>query len=303
MNYFWRIVGFAVQDLWRNIWLSLVTVSILGLTLVSVNMLVVFNVAASTAVALVEEKVDVSVYFKPTATEDQVLELQRDLQSRPEVETVQYISQSQALEQFRAAHQDNTAIIGAIDELGGNPLGATLRVKAHNLQRYPDIIAVIDQAQYTPIIAEKDYDDRSGMIEQIGSWTERGRRVAWGFIILFGGISALIVFNTVRVAIYTHREEIGIEKLVGATNWFVSLPFVIEGVIYAVVGILITIALVWPLLGLVQPSLAAFFGAGRLNIIDYFSQHFFFIFGLQCLGAIGLNVLASFIATRKYLKV
>jgi len=303
MSYFWRIVGFAVQDLWRNIWLSLVTISILGLTLVSVNMLVVFNVAASTAVALVEEKVDVSVYFKPTTTEDQVLTLQRDLQNRPEVESVQYVSQSQALEQFRTAHQDNTAIIGAIDELGNNPLGATLRVKARDLQRYPDIIAVIDQPQYASIIAEKDYDDRSGMIDQISSWTERGRQVAWGFIILFGGISALIVFNTVRVAIYTHREEIGIEKLVGATNWFVSLPFVIEGVIYAVAGILVTIALVWPLLGIVQPSLTAFFGAGRLNIISYFSQHFFFIFGLQCLGAIALNVLASFIATRKYLKV
>lgn len=303
MTYLLRIIGFALQDLWRNIWLSLVTVSILGLTLVSVNILVVFNVAASTAVALVEEKVDVSVYFKPTTAEDQVLELQRDLQNRPEVESVQYISQNEALEQFRAAHQDNTAIIGAIDELGENPLGATLRVKAHDLARYPDIIAVIDQPQYAPIIAEKDYDDRSGMIDQLSGWTDRGRRVAWGFILLFGGISALIVFNTVRVAIYTHREEIGIEKLVGATNWFVSLPFVIEGVIYAVVGILITIALVWPLLGLMQPSLTAFFGAGRLNIISYFSQHFFFIFGLQCLGAIALNVLASFIATRKYLKV
>lgn len=303
MGYFWRIVGFAVQDLWRNIWLSLVTISILGLTLVSVNMLVVFNVAASTAVALVEEKVDVSVYFKPTTTEDQVLVLQNDLQNHPEVESVQYISQTDALERFRIAHQDNSAIIGAIDELGDNPLGATLRIKARDLQRYPDIIAVVDQPQYASIIAEKDYDDRSGMIDQIGNWTERGRQVAWGFIILFGGISALIVFNTVRVAIYTHREEIGIEKLVGATNWFVSLPFVIEGIVYAVVGILVTIALVWPLLGIVQPSLTAFFGAGRLNIISYFSQHFFFIFGLQCLGAIALNVLASFIATRKYLKV
>ena len=141
------------------------------------------------------------------------------------------------------------------------------------------------------------------MINKISVWTKTGEKIVLIFILFFILISALIVFNTIRVAIYTHREEIGIEKLVGATNWFVSLPFIMESIIYGLVGCAVNIAITYPLLNIVQPYLNNFFGQGKLDVIGYFNHHFIAIFGLEFVIITVLATVASFIATRKYLKV
>ncbi len=303
MAYFLRVLNFAFQDFVRNIWLSVVTISILVLTLLSINVLVIFNVLANTAIDLVEERVDVSVYFKPGVDEDQVLSIRQYLSSLPEVATVEYVSPEQALADFRSNFSDDDVIISAVDELSDNPLGASLRVKARNLDVYPEILAALDRTDFNQYIEHKEYQDRQQIIGTISNWIDTGKQVVWGFIIFFSVISGLIVFNTIRVAIYTHREEITIEKLVGATNWFVRLPFVASAIIYAIISVLVTIAVLYPLFGLIQPFFNQFFGAGTIQIIQYFNQHFLTIFGLQLAAVVLLNVVASLTATRRYLRV
>ncbi|MEK7139420.1 MAG: permease-like cell division protein FtsX, partial [Patescibacteria group bacterium] len=298
-----RVTIFALQDLYRNVWLSVVTITILVLTLFSMNVLIVLNAMAGTAVQLVEKKVDISVYFKSSVAEDDILSLRQTILNLPEVANVDYISRDEALVAFKAANQDNQTIIGAIDELGDNPLGGSLRIRSQRLDQYGAILQVVDRPEYASLIATKDYANRQAMIEKISHWTASGRRVLIGFVMIFGLISALIVFNTIRVAIYTHREEIMIEKLVGATNWFVSLPFVIEGAIYAVISCLITAVVMYPVLAAAQPMVSNFFGNGALNLVHYFTSHLVLIFGSQFVVVLLLNIAASFVATRRYLKV
>ena len=121
--------------------------------------------------------------------------------------------------------------------------------------------------------------------------------------ILFAVIAFLIIFNTIRVAIYTERTEISIKKLVGATNWFIRSPFIVESFFYAILGTVLAVAVVFPALNVVQPYIDAFFLAEGFSLRDYFMSHFLAIFGIELLITILLNVSSSSIAIRRYLRV
>lgn len=303
MSFLYQILKFSIQDFYRNIWLSLATISILVLTLLSINFLVVFDAMAKTAIEVIENKVDISINFKATTGEDEIEGMKKYIINLPEVASVEYISQEQALKKFQQRHQGQTTILEAIEELDSNPLGATLRVKARNLDSYSVILQTIDRAEYNKLIVSKNYDDRQEMISKISGWINTGKKLVLASILFFILISALIVFNTIRVAIYTHREEIGIEKLVGATDWFVSLPFIIESIFYSLISCLITIIIIYPFLIIVQPYITNFFGSGQLDLVNYFNSNFVAIFVSEFLLISLLNILSSFIAIRKYLKV
>jgi len=303
VSYLYRIIKFALQDFYRNIWLSLATITILTLTLLSINSLVAFNSITEAAAKVVEDKIDISVYFKSGANNEEVDEMKKYITSLPEVAEINYISKEEALQQFRDNHKDETTILDVVDELGDNPLGPTIRIKARTVEGYPNILQAIDKPEYNKIIDSKDYNDRQLMINQISEWTGAGREIVLIFISLFILISALIVFNTIRVAIYTHREEIAIEKLVGATNWFVRLPFLLEGVVYALFSCLLIIVIIYPLLGLAEPYVSRFFGPDQVNLVNYFNSNFILIFGFEFIVISFINIVASFLAARKYLKV
>ncbi|MBI5622013.1 FtsX-like permease family protein [Candidatus Falkowbacteria bacterium] len=303
MSYLIRTIKFSLQDFYRNIWLSIVTISILVLTLVSINVLVAFHAVTATAITAIQNKVDISVDFKPTVTAAEINTVKTYLLGLPEVADIEYISRDEALARFKERHSANQTILDVVSELSDNPLGASLRVKARNLDSYATILSALDKPEITPLVASRDYYNRQTMISKVSGWTDTGEKIAFVFIIFFILISALIVFNTIRVAIYTHREEIGIEKLVGATNWFVSLPFILESVFYALAACLITIVIVYPLLAFVQPYVAGFFGADSFNLTDYFTARFFMIFLTELVVIMLVNIVSSMVATRKYLKV
>src|SRR3989344_4186755 len=228
----YQLIIFSWQSFWRNIWLSIVTITIIVLALVSINFLVVLNVITDTAVSLVQEKIDVSVYFKQTVTEPQVLEVKPYLASLAQVDDITYISQQTALQAFRERHQQNTAIIESLEALDQNPLGATLIIQAKSLDDYPEILSVLDNSKYNELILDKNFEDHAAYISKLKNISDTINRIGILTAAVFIFIATLIVFNTIRVAIYTHRQEIGIMKLVGAANWFIRIPFLFSGIWY-----------------------------------------------------------------------
>ena len=112
-----------------------------------------------------------------------------------------------------------------------------------------------------------------------------------------------MVYNSVRVAIYTHRREIMIMRLVGASRSFIQMPFLLSSIIYTLVGVLAIMFIFFPFLSLLQPYLEAFFVGYNINLIDYYYGNIFKIFGMEFLGLALINVLASYLAVRKYSKV
>ncbi len=300
---FLRIIKFALQDFFRNFWLSLITITILVLLLLSVNVLIVLNLLTDNVMSMIHERIDVSVYIKPSADDTEALAFKAMLDGMDEVKETVFISRDQALKDFKDKHKDDPKIIESLDEIGKNPLGATLVIKANKPSDYANILSRIEGSSYNDIINDMNYDDHKIIINRLDSIAEKVKTFMFYLSGFFAVIAGIIVFNTIRVAIYTQRDAIGIMKLVGASNWFVKMPFVAQSAIYAVVAGALIIAIFYPALILIQPYLSSFFDTADINILAYFHDNFALVFGKQMGYVLALNVAASFIAIGRYLRV
>lgn len=299
---FLRVIKFSLQDLARNIWLSLVTVIIIVLALFSVNLLLAVKVLSSATIAAVKDKIDISLYLKTEAPESRILALKSQLGNLDSVKQIDYVSKQAALDSFRAKHQNNPEVLQALLELGKNPLSPSLIIKPKDVNNYDQLIAGLNKID-DDIIESRNFDDHKAMLNKINGITGKANEAGWFISSLFVLITLLVVYNAVRVAIYTHRREIGIMKLVGASTWFIRAPYLISAMIYALLGVAIIIILLYPFFSLLQPYLAAFFSGFEVNLLAYFKKNFLLIFGLEFLAAALINILASLVAVGKYSKV
>lgn len=299
---FLRIIKFAFQNFYRNFWLGIVTITMLIVTLFSITTLITLNVVTDQVVKSIENKIDVSVYFKENVDESQILKAKAELGNLSEVEKVTLVSRDEALILFKEQHKDDPTILSSIEELDANPLPDFLIIKAKNTKDYPKVLDVLNTEEYNEIIERKDFDDHKAIINKISLIKDRTKKLGLIIIAIFSSIAALIVFNTVRIAIYTHRDEIKIMKLVGATNWFIRAPFLFEEIFYALISSFVLISLFYPLLNFVQPHFNYFLDYD-FDLISYFKNNFFIIFGLEFLIIAAINVLSSVVAMKKYLEV
>lgn len=300
---FFRIIKFSFQDFFRNFWLSAATIIILILTLISINFLLTLNFITKAALGEVKDKIDVSIYFKDDVQESQIGNIKSYLLSMTEVKDVVHVSPEEALNEFKEKHKDDPAILESLNEVGDNPLGAVLVIKARDTKDYENILKIFDDAKYNTIIQEKNFDDHQAVIDKVSNIAEKAEKTVIGIAGLFAIIAVLIIFNTVRIAIYTHRDEIGIMKLVGAANWFIRSPYLISGIIYSFFAVVFSVIITYPLIGFIEPYLAGLFGETSLNLLGFFTDNYLFIFGGQFLGVVLLTTIASSMAVGRYLKI
>jgi len=299
----YRVSKFAIQNFWRNFWLSLITITMLVLTLLTVNILVVLNFVTDRAIQAVADRVEVSVYFHANTSETSVQNAVTYLRSLQQVRDVATISADEALEQFAARHQDDETIMKSLEEIGTNPFGPSLIVKAHEVADFNTVLEALENPQFRDNIREKDFSNYEAIISRIKDTTDRIR--TFGIVLsgIFLLIAVLIVFNTVRMGLFIHREEIGIMKLVGASNAFVRAPFLLEMVLLSVVALAVTALLLYPTLAVLEPKFGFYFGGQTVGLINYFEQNGWRLFGLQLAGLVFLTLFSTWLAMRKYLKV
>jgi len=298
----YRVFKFALQNFWRNIWLSLVTVSIITLSILSLNFFILADALVDTSLRAIENKVNVTVDFKVDAPEEAMFALKDKLTGMPEVASVEYISKQRAMELMRERYEKegNTKITDSLKELDTNPLFASLQIKARDIEGYAVIINALNTGEYDSYIDRKNFDD---ITRKITALKQRIKQVGFVINLFFVVITALIVFNTIRITIYTRREEIGIMKLVGAANWFVRTPLIIESMLYSMVSVGLAVIILYPILGVVQPYADRIFDGQAFDVLGYFSTNFVTIFGLQLLGSMALNITSCAIAMGRYLRV
>ena len=297
-----RIIKFGFQDVWRNFWLSLATVMILVLTLFSVDLLLSLRIIGQAAVDNLKNRVDVSIYLKQGISEDKILNLKARLANLNNVQEVIYISQSEALESFQKRHQSDPEILQALQELDQNPLAPTLTVKPKDPDHYEELVEELDQIQ-DPIIESRNFQDNKKLLDKINYITDKINNAAIIISSIFLLIMILVMFNSVRLAIYSHRQEIIIMKLVGASNFFIKAPFLFSSLIYTFMGVVLTVVIFYSFLTVLQPYLDTFFFGYNIDLITYFNGHWLEIAGLQFVGASFINLLASYIAVGKYSKI
>lgn len=300
-TYFKRILRVGVINFWRNGWVTLATILVMVLMLFVVGSLLFSSVLLTSAINRIEKKVDISVYFTLDAPEDDILSLRQEVEQFPQVERVQYVSRAQALENFKERHAHNALITQSLEELDENPLGASLNIQAYDPEQYESVAKFLNASVYSSIIDKINYFQNKLVIDRLSNILTNAKAIGWGVAVVLGAIVLLVAFNTIRMAIFTSREEITIMRLVGATNNYIRGPFIVVGILYGVLSAIITVVFFYPLTLWIGPKAAGFFGGP--NLFEYFVTNFFQIFILLLGVGVLLGALSSFIAIRRYLNV
>lgn len=252
------------------------------------------GITAKSVLRNMQDKVSISVYFNPNVSEDRIQEVKGEVESKKlEVKSVEYVSKEQAKNELIAM---DPTIQKALDEVGDNPLLSSLVIKANNSDQY-DLIAKVLQEQFKDEVSRVNYDKNRTLIERVNKiiqTAEKGGIVLGGLFIL---LSILITFNTVRITIYSHKQEFEIMRLVGASNIYVEMPFVFEGILYGILASVVSFALLAVSFWYFYSLNNNFFATTGLNA---FSMSIIFL--VMLLSGVFLGVISSSIAIRRYLK-
>lgn len=297
-----RVIAAALQSSLRNAWLGVATIIVLSLALVSVNVLIGVSVLLRNAATAVQDRVDVTVFFKRDAKIELVEQAKFYIADLPQVKSAELVDPAEALEEFKKRHETDPGVLDALNELDVNPLGATLRIKARNPNDYPFIMETLKNPQFSSAIESKTYDDHADSIESVKKLGEHARTIGAVLIAVFALIGVLIVTNAIRVAIYTQREEIGIMRLVGAGSWYIRAPFAIQGVMLALIALGISVGFVVLAVAWVEPGLKGLFDGGDPGLSAYFRSNWIRLMLIEGGGLALLIGLTSWFAAGKYLK-
>jgi len=251
-------------------------------------------------------KVDVNVYIVPSTSEEEILALKENIEALPEVDFVEYVSEQEVLEDFRSKHSDDQLTLQALEEIGENPFGAILNVKAKNPTQYGSVENFLTTEESAlsqegaPIIDHTNYNKNKVAIERSPSLIDGIQKMGLTLTGTLVAISILITFNTIRLAIYTSREEIAVMRLVGARNYYVRGPFVVEGILYGLIAALISVALFYPITLWLKNSTQSVYDG--INLFQYYVANFTEIFLVLVVSGILLGAVSSYLAVRKYLR-
>ncbi|MEK7598886.1 MAG: permease-like cell division protein FtsX [Patescibacteria group bacterium] len=298
---FKRVFKNGAVNFWRNIWVSLAATLVMVLALFMVGSLIFSNLILTSALARIEDQVDISVYFSSDVTEEEISSAKSALQQLTQIKSISYVSRDEALEKFRARHAANALITQSLEELGENPLQASLNITAKNSDQYEVIARFLDGGAYSSIIDKINYFQNQTVIERLASVLTAARAVGLGGTIVLAMIAMLVVFNTIRLAIYTSRDEISVMRLVGASRRYVRGPFLVEGALYGFFSAAATMILFYPVTIWLGPLAERFFGGP--NLFDYYISNFFQFFLILAFAGVILGVVSSSIAVRRYLKI
>ncbi len=186
----------------------------------------------------------------------------------------------------------------ALDEIGENPLLASLTIKARDAGQYEKIAEAIKQGPFKEEVDRINYERNKKAIDKLNHIRSASKETGILLGALFIGIALLISFNTIRMNMYARKQEFEIMRLVGASNLYVRMPQVFEGIFYGLSAAAITIILLFGAVRVINP-----YTANDIDLVGYYTSHFFSIlFLLLLLGGI-LGALSGFVAVRRYLKV
>ncbi len=296
-----RVIKYGLQIFRRNSWVTVSTIIVMLLALLVFESLILFGALAQSAITELQDKIDISVYFKTTTGEDDILKLSRSVEKLPEVKNVEYISRDKALEIFKELHKGESTISQALGNLDENPLLASLNVKAKDPKYYSVIAAYLQNETFAPIIQKVTYAQSEVIITRLIKIINILKRTGF-FVALFLALTAaLVTFNTIRLAIYSNREEIGIMRLVGASNAFINGPYMIQGIVIGVSAAILSVILAIPVIKSSASYINVFIPGA--NFDQYFASNIMTILLYQLAFGIFLGIVSSSIAVRKYLKV
>lgn len=299
-----RVVRSGVVNFWRNGSVSFASILVFLVTLSIIAVLFLSRATILLSLEAIKNKVDINVYLKLDATEADALAMRNLIAARPEVEKVTYTSREEVLNEFKKRHEGDNLVLSSLAELGGNPLSAELNIKAKDPSQYESISKFLEgqMAADNPesVISKANFNQNKKAIDSITGINQSVIRVGGYTALLFIIMAVTVVFNTIRLAIYSSREEIGVMRLMGAGNSYIRGPFIVAGMIYGFIASVIVIVAAYPITVWVSGFTEKY---GGLDLLGYLKGNFpAFVLIIMGFG-VGMGAVASFLAVRRYLKI
>ena len=305
-----RVIRSGFYSFWRNGFVSLSSIFVMVITLFVIGFTILGGVVLESTLQQIKDKVDINVSMVRTAKEEDILAFKKNIEKLPEViSPVAYTSREEVLANFRKKHANDQISLQALDELGENPFGASLNIRAKDPSQYQSIVNFfgINGSDCTsfeskfPIIDKINYCNNKDTIDRLTKIITTSNEFGYIVTIFFILVSILITFNTLRLVIYMSRDEISVMRLVGASTNYIRGPFFIAGAIYGFIAGIFTLILIYPItLWFGTGNRAAFLG---LNLFSYYTSNFGQIFLIIVGSGIAIGAISSYLAARKYLKV
>lgn len=299
---FYRILKNGLMNYWRNFLLSLAATLVMVIALFILSSILILSALANISLSTIKEKVDISIYFKQTASEQTIRQIEVQVRELAEVKSIEYIPPVTARDKFKELHKDEPLLLESVDQFSDedNPFPASFAIRVKSLDDYGTIINLFRDEKFTPFV--KKITDKRDLVDRLNRIINGVRKLGLALILIFAAVTVIVMFNTIRLTIYNRREEIEIMRLVGASNWFIRGPFIVEGILYGLAGALVTAALVYPILFILTPKISSFL---ELDItqFNYLALNYLALLGiLLAIGSL-LGIVSSATVVRKYLKI
>jgi cell division transport system permease protein len=291
----------GLDNFYRNGWLSFATVSVLAISLYVISVTIILGISADIILKNIQDKINVSVYFNSEVPESRILEIKSKLAGYQEIQSVDYVSKEQALDRLKKDNDKDSFVSQALEMIDGNPLPAALVIKAKNPNQYDLITKSITGASFSSDITKIDYQDNQAAIERFVSVIKFVKEAGFAVGVVFIFIGILITFNAIRLTMYAHKQEFEIMRLVGASNTYIKMPFVFEGIFYGLVSAVVVMLALFVTSRLLVPITRGSIGGS--DILSFYLKHFFPILGSLIVSGIFLGTVSGIIAIRRYLKI
>lgn len=300
-----RTLRSGFVSFWRNGSVSLASVLVMTITLIVISCVLFVGVVLNTTLKDIQTKVDINVYFTKDAQQDGVDQIVKSVKALPQVADITYTNKEDSLKEFRLRHQNDQLTLQALDELGDNPLGAKMSVRAKDPSQYETIVKFIKSSTSADdpnhqVVDRINYDENKVAIDKLSEIITASRKLGLAAV-LFIFVSVLITFNTIRLAIFIFREEISVMQLVGASAMYIRGPFVTSGIMYGICSGLLSMLVLWPIsywLGLLSDTLGV-----TVNLYQYYQANWFQLAFLLIISGLILGATSSYLAVKRYLRI
>jgi cell division transport system permease protein len=297
----YRTIKEGGKNFARNGWLSFAAVSVMVLSLYIMSITVFLGFSGRTALDSVENQLNISVYFAMDVKEERVLAIKDELLQFQEIEQIDFVSRDIALERLLETDGENEDISKALEEIGENPLPHSLVIYATHPNQYVQIDTLLKNSSYAQEIDVINYDRNKATISSLHSLLSALEKIGLATGIVFLIISILITFNAIRLTLYSQRREFEIMRLVGASNLYIRLPSLVEGILYGLVASVVTLTFLGLTAQYLIPISENFLGQGvAMSVV--LAYWWVPVVGVPAIG-IFLGIVSSWIAISKYLKI
>lgn len=300
---FRRVLRSGMSLVRRSGFLGLSSVAVTVVTLTVILGLFFAQVLIDASIHAVESRVDVTIYISDGASPDAIEEMKKNLETMSEIKSVEYISKDEALVKFRERHSANDVTLQALEEIGTNPLPASFVIHAKDTAQYENILTSLEEnstflEQNKSFITKVNFSRNKTIIDRILLLRDGIKKFGYTLTLIFILIVIMVTFNTVRLSIYSMKDEIEVMRLVGARGGYIRGPFIVAQIVYSLIASLITLVLFLGVTYILRDSLTVFFG---VDLFQYYLKNILEIAALVIFSGLILGIVSSFASVSRYL--